>query len=100
MTFHFGKDAASELTEAQVIDQCRMYIAAVRLAEEFGCDRRGSDASRSARFASCRHSGAERSEEPGIHNHYRARPNSVAILCDLGLWISGLAALRRPGMTP
>jgi hypothetical protein len=25
------------LTEAQVLDQCRMYIAAVRMADEFGC---------------------------------------------------------------
>src|SRR5208282_2660736 len=38
MTFHFGKDAASELTEAQILDQCKIYIAAVRLAEEFGCE--------------------------------------------------------------
>ncbi len=28
----------TELTEAQILDQCRMYIAAVRLADEFGCD--------------------------------------------------------------
>ncbi len=37
MTFHFGPDAAVDLTEAQVLDQCRMYVAAVRLADEFGC---------------------------------------------------------------
>src|SRR5690606_40453253 len=28
MTFHLGTDPATELTEDQVIDQCRMYIAA------------------------------------------------------------------------
>jgi hypothetical protein len=38
LTFHLGTDPAAELTESQVIDQCRMYIAAVRMAEEFGCE--------------------------------------------------------------
>ncbi|MBL9163031.1 MAG: fucose isomerase [Planctomycetaceae bacterium] len=37
MQFHLGTDAVSELTEAQVIRQCQMYIAAVRLADDFGC---------------------------------------------------------------
>jgi L-fucose isomerase-like protein len=36
--FDFGKNAATELTLDQVIEQCRMYIAAVRIAKEFGCD--------------------------------------------------------------
>ncbi len=36
--FIFGKDEATELTLEQVLDQCRMYIAAVRIAHEFGCD--------------------------------------------------------------
>ena len=36
--FAFGKDAATELRLEQVLDQCRMYIAAVRIADEFGCD--------------------------------------------------------------
>jgi hypothetical protein len=36
--FAFGKDSATELTLDQVLDQCRMYIAAVRIAHEFGCD--------------------------------------------------------------
>ena len=38
MTFHFGKDPATELTLEQVLDQCRMYIAAARIAETFGCE--------------------------------------------------------------
>lgn len=38
MTFHFGHDPATELTEAQVIDQCRMYIAAARMGDRFGCE--------------------------------------------------------------
>jgi hypothetical protein len=38
MRFHLGSDDATELTEAQVLDQCRTYIAAVRIAEEFGCE--------------------------------------------------------------
>ncbi len=37
MTFHFGKAEATELTEAQVLTQCKMYVAAVRIADEFGC---------------------------------------------------------------
>lgn len=38
MTFHLGQDEATELTEAQLLDQCRMYVAAVRLADSFGCE--------------------------------------------------------------
>lgn len=37
MQFHLGSDEAHDLTEAQVLAQCKMYIAAVRIAEEFGC---------------------------------------------------------------
>ena len=36
--FCWGTEEASELTEAQTLQQCRMYIAAVRLAAQFGCD--------------------------------------------------------------
>ena len=36
--FAFGKDPATELTLEQVLDQCKMYIAAVRIAKEYGCD--------------------------------------------------------------
>jgi L-fucose isomerase-like protein len=35
--FDFGKGEESSLTEAQVLQQSKMYIAAVRLADEFGC---------------------------------------------------------------
>ena len=38
MKFAFGKDSATELTLDQVLEQCRMYIAAVRIAKDFGCD--------------------------------------------------------------
>ncbi len=38
LKFHFGRDGASDLTKDQVVDQCRMYIAAVRMADDFGCD--------------------------------------------------------------
>ena len=37
MTFVWGRDEATELTERQTLEQCKMYIAAVRLADEFGC---------------------------------------------------------------
>ena len=36
--FQTGSDEASELTDGQILDQCRMYVAAVRIADEFGCD--------------------------------------------------------------
>ena len=38
-TFHIPRGAkhAKDLTKAQVLDQCRMYIAAVRIADDFGC---------------------------------------------------------------
>ena len=38
MTFHFGTDPATELTREQVIMQLRMYHAAARIADRFGCD--------------------------------------------------------------
>ena len=37
-TFHFGDDEATELTEAQVSSQLRMYIAALRISDDFGLD--------------------------------------------------------------
>ena len=37
MTFHTGKAHATDLTEAQILLQCKMYLAAVRLADDFGC---------------------------------------------------------------
>ncbi len=38
LTFHFGTDEATELTEAQVLWQCKTYVAAVRIADEYGCE--------------------------------------------------------------
>jgi hypothetical protein len=38
LKFHFGTDEATELTERQVLLQCKTYIAAVRIADEFGCE--------------------------------------------------------------
>jgi len=37
MRFHTGTDDATELTEDQILKQCAMYIAAVRIADDFGC---------------------------------------------------------------
>ena len=37
MRFDVGSDEASELTDDQILEQCRMYIAALRIADEFGC---------------------------------------------------------------
>jgi L-fucose isomerase-like protein len=36
--FVTGKEEATELTDAQIHQQCKMYIAAVLIAHEFGCD--------------------------------------------------------------
>ncbi len=38
MKFDIGREETSELTDAQVHTQCKMYIAAARIANEFGCD--------------------------------------------------------------
>lgn len=38
MEFRLGSDGATELTEDQVMDQLRLYIAATRIADQFGCD--------------------------------------------------------------
>lgn len=37
MKFAWGQDELTELTPAQSLTQCKMYVAAVRLADEFGC---------------------------------------------------------------
>ena len=38
MKFVLGPNEETDLTEAQILEQCKMYIAAVRIAGEFGCD--------------------------------------------------------------
>jgi len=38
MTFHFGPNEATDLTESQILGQCRTYVAALRIADEFGCE--------------------------------------------------------------
>ena len=38
MKFHTGPKHATDLTDAQIRLQCKMYVAAVRLADDFGCD--------------------------------------------------------------
>ena len=38
MRFHTGTDEATELTDGQMLGQCKMYIAALRIADDFGCD--------------------------------------------------------------
>lgn len=37
MTFHLGNNEETDLTESQILQQCKMYIAVLRIAEEFGC---------------------------------------------------------------
>lgn len=36
--FATGCNEETDLTDDQVLDQCRMYIAALRIADDFGCD--------------------------------------------------------------
>ncbi len=38
MTFVTGRSHANDLTDKQIRTQCKMYIAAVRIADDFGCD--------------------------------------------------------------
>jgi hypothetical protein len=38
MQFHFGKQETTDLTRAQVLEQCKMYVAAVRIADRYGCN--------------------------------------------------------------
>jgi hypothetical protein len=36
--FRIGSNPVEELTDDQVLQQCKMYIAALRIADDFGCD--------------------------------------------------------------
>ncbi len=38
LTFVTGTKEETELTNRQILEQCKMYIAATRIADEFGCD--------------------------------------------------------------
>ncbi|MBL8762674.1 MAG: fucose isomerase [Phycisphaerae bacterium] len=38
MAFRTGPNEETDLTDRQILEQCKMYIAACRIAEEFGCD--------------------------------------------------------------
>lgn len=38
LTFDIGANEETDLTDNQILEQCKMYIAAMRLADEFGCD--------------------------------------------------------------
>ena len=38
MRFHLGRREETDLTERQVLLQCKMYVAALRIADEFGCE--------------------------------------------------------------
>ena len=37
MKFQLGPNEETDLTDNQILQQCKMYIAAVRIADEFGC---------------------------------------------------------------
>jgi hypothetical protein len=38
MRFLTGTNPATDLTDEQILEQCKMYIAALRIADDFGCD--------------------------------------------------------------
>jgi hypothetical protein len=38
MKFLIGENEDTDLTDNQILQQCRMYVAAVRIADAFGCD--------------------------------------------------------------
>ena len=37
LQFKTGTNPEEDLTDEQILDQCRMYVAALRMADEFGC---------------------------------------------------------------
>ncbi len=37
MKFHTGSKPETDLTDEQILEQCKMYIAALRIADDFGC---------------------------------------------------------------
>ena len=38
VTFVTGTDPGKDLTDGQILEQCRMYVAALRIAHDFSCD--------------------------------------------------------------
>lgn len=38
VTFVTGPDPETDLTDEQILEQCKMYLAALRIADDFGCD--------------------------------------------------------------
>ena len=38
VTFVTGPNPETDLTDGQILDQCKMYIAAVSIANDFGCN--------------------------------------------------------------
>jgi L-fucose isomerase-like protein len=38
MKFHTGPKHETDLTDAQILQQCKMYVAALRIADDFGCN--------------------------------------------------------------
>ena len=38
MTFVTGPNEETDLTDGQILQQCKMYVAALRIADDFGCD--------------------------------------------------------------
>jgi len=38
MSFVTGPNPETDLTDGQILSQCKMYIAALRIADDFGCD--------------------------------------------------------------
>jgi hypothetical protein len=38
MRFQTGPNPETDLTDDQILEQCKMYVAALRIADDFGCD--------------------------------------------------------------
>ena len=49
MKFHHRPKHADDLTDDQIRQQCKMYIAAVRIADDFGCDASASNTSKGSK---------------------------------------------------
>ncbi len=69
MKFHTGPKHDTDLTDEQIRQQCKMYIAAVRIADDFGCDRnRHSVPTRLER--------SDAGQRPGRRHAEQRRPSS------------------------
>ena len=90
MKFNSGKNEETDLTEAQILQQCKMYIAAVRIADEFGCATIGIQYQQGLKDLAPASDLVE-----GMLNNVDRPPVTIAMTGRRSLWRRGAAALQR-----